>query len=136
MIARAIFLAAIILLAACKDKPTQPPPSPNISGTWKGSGSKSGIAYTVTANLTQADGGTDVTGSGEISALLTSITFSVSGYNHYPDIGLTFSNPNPQIGNGTYIGKFSKNDNNTIDGSATVPSFGIVGELLQMKRTN
>jgi hypothetical protein len=131
-----VLLLIAVQVSSCKKQPSDPPPpTPNISGKWIGSGIKSGISYTVTANLNQAQSSSNVTGDGEIKALFTTITFAVNGTNNYPDVYLEFSNPNPQIGSGYYEGKFDSANNNRIDGKATVPSFGLIGESLTMLRT-
>jgi len=130
-----IIFIAIALLFSCKDKPTEPPePTPNITGKWQGSGTKSGISYTVTVDLVQSDGDTVVSGSGEISALIIKVPFTVSGGNVYPDVRLTFTNPDPNFGTGTYVGKFESGNDNIINGAATVPAFSIVNEPLKMER--
>lgn len=135
-IMRYLFLIAILLVFSCKDKPTDPPmPKPNISGLWEGKGSKNGINYTVTVNLSQMEGDTLVTGSGEIAALIVKITFSVAGGNNYPDVRLTFTNPDPNFGTGSYVGKFDASNDNKINGAATVPAFGIANETLNIIRT-
>lgn len=110
-------------------------PKPNISGLWEGKGSKNGINYTVTVNLSQMEGDTLVTGSGEIAALIVKITFSVAGGNNYPDVRLTFTNPDPNFGTGSYVGKFDASNDNKINGAATVPAFGIANETLNIIRT-
>lgn len=130
-----IFISILFLFFACKEKPIDPPPAkPDISGTWEGKGSKSGINYTVTVTLTQTANDTAVTGSGDITALFIKIPFSVTGGNDYPRVNLTFTNPDPNFGTGKYIGKFNATDDNKIDGFATVPSFGINNEPLNIVR--
>lgn len=134
-IMRYLFLISILLIFSCKDKPIEPPmPKPNISGTWEGKGSKSGINYTVTVVLSQAEGDTAVIGSGDISALFVKIPFSVAGVNVYPDVRLIFTNPDPNFGTGNYVGKFDSANENKINGAATVPAFGIANEPLNIDR--
>lgn len=129
-------MLAVFLAASCKDKqPTPPTPMPNITGTWKGSGTKSGIPYTVTMNLTQSVNDTSIIGNGNIAVPLTTIPFSVTGANNYPDVELMFVNPSPNFGTGTYAGRFDPSDDNTINGLATVPAFNISNEPLRIKRT-
>lgn len=128
-------LIILLLFGACKDKPTEPPmPKPDISGTWEGKGSKSGINYTITVILSQTEGDTAVTGSGDISALFVKIPFSVAGVNVYPNVRLVFTNPDPNFGTGNYIGKFDSANENKINGAATVPAFGITNESLNIDR--
>lgn len=131
-----VILAAILLaLSACNDKPTEPPiPKPNVTGTWQGKGTKSGIPYTVTATLAQAEGDTAVSGNGDIAALFAKVSFSVTGANAYPDVRLTFTSSDPSFGTGSYAGKFAADNDNRIDGAATVPAFGIRDEALAMER--
>lgn len=133
-----VLLGTLVLLfavTACKKKPTEPPmPKPNITGTWEGKGTKSGVDYRVVVDLKQDDGDTTVTGSGVISALFLVIDFSVKGANVYPDVRLTFTNPSPSFGTGTYAGKFDAANDNAINGAATVPLFGITNEPLMIAR--
>jgi len=132
---RYLFLISILLIFSCKDKPIEPPMlKPNVSGTWEGKGSKNGINYTVTVNLSQTEGDTAVIGSGDISALFVKIPFSVAGVNVYPDVRLIFTNPDPNFGTGNYIGKFDSANENKINGAATVPTFGITNEPLNIDR--
>lgn len=135
----ALLFAVILLLHSCARKPTEPlppeKPKPNITGTWQGYGSKYGISYIVTATLRQEVSDTVVSGTGNIQALFVKIDFSVSGTNIYPDVRLTFENPDPNFGKGTYVGKFKQDDDNWMDGFASVPSFGLKDEPLIMKRT-
>jgi len=129
-----IFAVAFFLLS-CKDTPVNPPiPTSNISGTWQGTGVKSGIKFTVTVDLMQTDNDTTITGSGNISALIVTIPFFVTGGNVYPDVRMTFNNPDPAFGSGVYVGKFDSENDNIINGVATVPAFGIADEPLKMER--
>lgn len=131
-----VIAASIALMASCKDNPpTEPPaPTPNISGTWRGSGTKSGISYTITATLKQIENDTTITGAGEIAALIVTIPFSVTGANHYPDVQMMFTNPDSNFGTGTYHGTFDAGNDNAISGAATVPAFGIADEPLKLER--
>ena len=135
-----IFSCAIVFTLAftsCKaKKPSEPPaPTPSVSGTWQGSGVKSGIKFTVTVNLAQADGDTVITGDGNIAALIVTVPFTVTGGNNYPDVRMTFTSHDPNFGSGIYVGKFDALSDNAINGAATVPAFGITNEPLRIERT-
>lgn len=130
-------IAAIfsVALFSCKDKPTPPPaPTPNVTGTWQGSGIKSGIKFTVTVNLSQADGDTAIAGDGNIAALIVTVPFTVIGGNVYPDVRMTFTSSDQNFGSGVYAGKFDPLNDNAINGAATVPTFGITNEPLRIER--
>lgn len=134
-----ICCCAIVLalaFASCKTKkPAEPPePTPSVTGTWQGSGVKSGVKFTVTVNLAQADGDTAITGDGNIVALIVTVPFTVAGGNNYPDVRMTFTNPDPNFGSGVYVGKFDVLSDNAINGVATVPAFGIANEPLRIER--
>lgn len=124
-----------MIFTACKDKPPTKPsePMPNISGTWQGTGTKSGITYYISVTLTQAIDDTTITGQGVIDALLVKIPFTITGANQYPNVRMTFTNPDPNFGTGSYLGAFDVS-NNVINGVATVPAFAIVNEPLKIER--
>jgi hypothetical protein len=126
-----IFLSLLLALA-CHKKPTEPPePSPVIDGIWQGSGIKSGFQYTITVDLFETN--TAVVGMGSIAVLITKVDFTVSGSNVYPKVSLNMANQDSSF-TGTFIGEFDSNDNNTINGKASVPAFQIVDEPLSIKR--
>lgn len=128
-----IFFCIIALVSACKKKPTEPPPPPpssTMQGTWQGSGSVSGIPYTLNAVLAQMD--STVTGTGSIVVLGQTIPFTVSGKSVYPNVSLAIVNADSTI-NGTFIGTFNPADNNEVNGLSNVPPT-IVDQTLTIRR--
>lgn len=130
---RKLSIFVLLLALSCKDKPTEPPPppTPDMVGIWQGSGTKNGIAYTITVNLTEAN--KVVSGSGNIKTIFTTINFTVVGANVYPDVAFTFANADSTL-TGAFAGVFNDTDDNIVDGAASVPAFSIVDEPLTIKR--
>jgi len=98
----ATIIFSIFLASCAKDNPTAPPPlplPPSTTGTWSGTLSQDNVSGTLLLDLSQ-----DVVsfiGSGELGSL----TLSVVGENHYPDISFTCSHTGYQPF--TFVGTFT-----------------------------